>query len=112
MVYTSEAALHDGQPIHRAIVRRLRAAGISGATTQRGMWGFHGDHPPHGDHLLQLGRHVPTVTVVIDTPERIQVAFDIVDDLTTRQGLVTCEMVPAIRPVGGGQAMAGLSAVR
>ena len=110
MVYTSEAALHDGQPIHRAIVRRLRAAGVSGATTQRGMWGFHGDHPPHGDRLLQLGRHVPAVTIVIDTPERIQTAFDIIDDLTAEHGLVTCETVPAIRPVGGGRAMAGRSA--
>ena len=107
MVYTSEAALHDGQPVHRAIVRRLRAAGISGATTQRGMWGFHGDHPPHGDRLLQLGRHVPAVTIVIDAPERIQTAFDIIDDLTAEHGLVTCETVPAIRPVGGGHAMAG-----
>ena len=97
MVYTSEAALHDGQPIHRAIVRRLRAAGISGATTQRGMWGFHGDHPPHGDRLLQLGRHVPAVTSVIDTPERIQAAFDIIEDLTAEQGLVTCETVPVTR---------------
>jgi len=110
MVYTSEAALHDGQPIHRAIVRRLRAAGVSGATTQRGMWGFHGDHPPHGDRLLQLGRHVPALTIVIDTPERIQTAFDIIDDLTAEHGLVTCETVPAIRPVGGGPAMAGRSA--
>ena len=109
MVYTSEAALHDGQPVHRAIVRRLRAAGISGATTQRGMWGFHGDHPPHGDRLLQLGRHVPALTIVIDAPERIQTAFDIIDDLTAEHGLVTCETVPAIRPVGGGQAMAGRS---
>jgi PII-like signaling protein len=110
MVYTSEAALHDGRPIHRAIVRRLRAAGISGATTQRGMWGFHGDHPPHGDRLLQLGRHVPAVTIVIDTPERIQTAFDLIDDLTAEQGLVTCETVPAVRPVGTGHAMAGLPA--
>jgi PII-like signaling protein len=110
MVYTSEAALHDGQPVHRAIVRRLRAAGVSGATTQRGMWGFHGDHPPHGDRLLQLGRHVPALTIVIDTPERIQTAFDIIDDLTAEHGLVTCETVPAIRPVGGGPAMAGRSA--
>jgi PII-like signaling protein len=109
MVYTSEAALHDGQPVHRAIVRRLRAAGVSGATTQRGMWGFHGDHPPHGDRLLQLGRHVPALTIVIDTPERIQTAFDIIDDLTAEHGLVTCETVPAIRPVGGGPAMAGRS---
>jgi PII-like signaling protein len=110
MVYTSEAALHDGQPIHRAIIRRLRAAGISGATTQRGMWGFHGDHPPHGDRLLQLGRHVPALTIVIDAPERIQAAFDLIDDLTAEHGLVTCETVPAIRAVGGGQAMAGLPA--
>ena len=106
MVYTSEAALHDGQPIHRTIVRRLRAAGISGATTQRGMWGFHGDHPPHGDRLLQLGRHVPVVTIVIDTPERIQAAFDVIGGLTAEQGLVTCETVPVTRqkPVGARRA--------
>jgi PII-like signaling protein len=107
MVYTSEAAVQDGQPIHRAIVRRLRSAGISGATTQRGMWGFHGDHPPHGDRLFQLGRRVPAVTIVIDAPERIQTAFDLIDDLTAEQGLVTCETVPAVRPVGTGHSMAG-----
>jgi PII-like signaling protein len=94
MVYTSEAALCDGQPIHRAIVRRLRAAGLSGATTLRGIWGFHGDHAPHGDRLLQLGRHVPVVTVVVDTPEHVATAFSIVDELTSRQGLVTSETVP------------------
>jgi PII-like signaling protein len=102
MVYTSEAALHDGQPLHRAIVRRLRAAGISGATTTRGVWGFQGDHPPHGDRLLQLGRHVPTVTVVIDTPERIAAAFAVIDELTAEQGLVTSERVPAMQPGGSG----------
>lgn len=94
MVYTSEAARHDGQPIHRAIVRRLRAAGLAGATTQRGIWGFHGDHAPHGDRLLQLGRHVPAVTSVIDTPERIATAFGVIDELTTGSGLVTSENVP------------------
>jgi PII-like signaling protein len=97
MVYTSEAALHHGQPIHRAIVRRLRAAGMSGATTQRGIWGFHGDHAPHGDRLLQLGRHVPAVTIVIDTPERISTAFSVIDELTSERGLVTSETIPAMR---------------
>jgi PII-like signaling protein len=103
MVYTSEAALHDGQPIHRAIVRRLRAAGISGATTQRGIWGFHGDHAPHGDRLLQLGRRVPAVSIVIDSPERITTAFAVIDELTREQGLVTSETVPAMHPAGSGQ---------
>ena len=98
MVYTSEAArCDDGQPIHRAIVRRLRAAGISGATTLRGIWGYHGDHAPHGDRLLQLGRRVPAVTTVIDTPEHIATAFAAIDELTSEQGLVTSEVVPATR---------------
>jgi PII-like signaling protein len=109
MVYTSEAALIGGQPIHRAIVRELRAAGISGATTQRGIWGFHGDHAPHGDRLLQLGRRVPAVTVVIDAPERIATAFTVIDELTREQGLVTSEVVPAMRPASAGPEPASLA---
>jgi PII-like signaling protein len=101
MVYTSEAALSEGQPIHRAIVRRLREAGVSGATTMRGVWGFHGDHLPHGDRLLQVGRHVPVVTVVVDTPERIVTAFSVIDELTAQRGIVTSETVPAIRAGAG-----------
>ena len=44
-------------------------------------------------------------TIVIDTPERIQVAFDLIEDLTAEQGLVTCETVPVTRqkPVGAGR---------
>jgi PII-like signaling protein len=95
MVYTSEAALHEGQPVHRALVRRLRIAGVSGATTLRGMWGFHGDHAPHGDRLFQLGRHVPTVTVVIESADHIETAFAIIDELTGDRGLVTSEFIPA-----------------
>ncbi len=102
MIYTSEATQHRGQPphrgqaLHRAIVRRLRSAGISGATTQRGMWGFHGDHAPHGDRLLQWGRHVPAVTIVVDSPERIATAFSLIDELTGERGLVTVEDIPAL----------------
>jgi PII-like signaling protein len=96
MIYTSEATQHRGPPVHRAIVRRLRSAGISGATTQRGVWGFHGDHAPHGDRLLQLGRHVPAVTIVVDTPSRIASAFAVIDELTSERGLVTVEDIPAV----------------
>jgi hypothetical protein len=40
---------------------------------------------------------------VIDAPERIAAAFDIIDSLTTEQGLVTGETVPAMRLAGGAQ---------
>jgi len=98
-VYTSEAARHDGQPVHRAIIRRLRSAGIFGAVAQRGIWGFHGDHAPHGgDHFPLHARHVPVVTTVIDAPGRIGVAFDVIDALTAGRGLVTAEAVLAPLP--------------
>ncbi len=90
-----EAARHNGEPIHRTIVRQLRSASINGATTERGVWGFHGDHAPHGDRFLPAGRHVPAVTIVIDMPKRISAAFDIVDQLTSERGLVTRPVRPS-----------------
>ena len=101
MVYTSEGSLYDGVPVHRALVRRLRESQrASGATALRGMWGFHGSAPPHGDRLLQLSRRVPVTTIVVDTPDSIARSFDIVDEVTQQHGLVTSEMVPALVSIG------------
>ena len=108
MVHTTEATLHDGVPIHRAIVRQLRDSGAaSGATVLRGIWGFHGDHKPHGDKLIQLGRRVPVTTIIVDSPERIAASFDIIDGLTERHGLVTSELVPALVSIDGGERRGG-----
>jgi PII-like signaling protein len=97
MVYTAEATRHDTLPIHRALVQRLLRSGTArGATVLRGVWGFHGDHKPHGDTLFQIGRRVPVTTIIVDTPDSIARSFDIVDELTGRHGLVTSEMVPAV----------------
>lgn len=113
MVHTSEADLHDGQPIHRALVHRLLASGTaSGATVLRGVWGFRGDREPHGDKLIQLGRQVPVTTIVIDTPERIAASFAIVDALTDRHGLVTSELVPALVSIDAGTRRGGTSLAR
>ena len=57
-IFTSEGALHNGQPIHRAITRALRAHGSSGATSLRD-WGFHGDHPPAGTHRASSAAGCP-----------------------------------------------------
>jgi PII-like signaling protein len=95
-VVTSEAALYDGRrAVHIELVRRLRETRIAGATSLRGVWGFHGEHPPHGDRLLSFRRHVPVVTIAIDRPERIAFAFELADELTRERGLVTSELVPA-----------------
>jgi hypothetical protein len=101
MVHTSESTRHDGVPIHRALVRRLwESQATSGATVLRGIWGFHGDHKPHGDRLIQFGRQVPVTTIIVDTPHGIARSFEIVDELTGTHGLVTCETVPALMTLG------------
>lgn len=97
MVHTGERACYEGEPVHQRLMRELRRAGASGATSLRGIWGYHGDHAPHGDRFWQLRRRVPTVTVIVDAPDRIQRWFAIVDQLTGETGLVTAEIVPALR---------------
>jgi PII-like signaling protein len=100
MVYSSEQAKHDGRPLHVELVRRLRQAGAAGATCLRGSWGYHGDHPPHGDRLLSVRRHVPVTTVVVDDPRSMRRWFEVVTEVTARSGLVTAELVPAARATG------------
>lgn len=110
MVYSSEATGHRGAPIHRALVRRLLQSGTAqGATVLRGMWGFHGDHEPHGDKFFQLARAVPVVTIIVGTPDSMAQTFDVVDELTTEHGLVTCEMVPAVVSFDGSERRGGPS---
>jgi PII-like signaling protein len=112
MVYSGEQSRHDGHPLHDQLVRRLRRAGAAGATCLRGIWGYHGDHVPHGDTFWQLQRRVPILTVIVDTPERMQGWFEIVDEVTDEAGVVTSEMVPAYRATGPGVRRGGLRLAR
>jgi PII-like signaling protein len=108
VVYASEQSRNGRQPLHSALVRRLRAEGAAGATALRGLWGYHGDHRPHGERFWSIHRHVPVLTVLVDTPANMSRWFEIVDELTRETGLVTSEIVPALRAAGPGIEHGGL----
>jgi PII-like signaling protein len=108
MIYTSHRATHDGGPLHLKLIRRLRQADAAGATCLRGIWGFHGDHAPHGDKFFQIQRHVPVCTITIDTPQRTAESFKIIDEVTSEHGLVTSEMVPAVTAMSESETHGGL----
>lgn len=100
-IVTSEATMHDGKrPLHAELLLRLRASQLSGATSLRGIWGFHGDRAPHGDRFLQLKHRAPVVTTVTGPPEQVAEAFDVIDKMTAERGLVTAETVTEVRPAG------------
>ncbi|HEX3616757.1 MAG TPA: DUF190 domain-containing protein [Solirubrobacteraceae bacterium] len=93
-VHSSEDDRVDGHPLHRVLVRRLRGERLAGATTLRGVYGFHDDQPPRGDRLLQTRRHAPVMTIAVDSHERIAEVYGIVEQVTSGSGLVTVETVP------------------
>lgn len=97
-LFGSESATVGGHAVHHELIRRLRQAGARGVTAIRGIWGYHGDHSPHGDRLLQLRRRAPIVTTVVDAPDRIAAWFEIADELTPERGLLTSGPVAVVRP--------------
>jgi PII-like signaling protein len=106
-VFSSEAS-----GLHLALVRALREAGAAGVTVLRGVWGFHGDHAPHGDRLGSLRRHVPVVTVLVDRPDLMRRWLPVVERITADAGLVVAERVPALRAMAPGVALGGLRLAR
>ncbi|HEY6761841.1 MAG TPA: DUF190 domain-containing protein [Baekduia sp.] len=90
MVYSSTRSQHQ------ELVAALRGAGAPGATTVRGIWGYHAGRPPHGDRVLQLRRRVPLVTTILDRPGPMAAWFGVVADVVGDGALVTCETVPVL----------------
>jgi PII-like signaling protein len=109
VIYSSEQDRYEGQPLHSALVRRLRREGAAGATALRGQWGYHGEHQPHGERFWSIRRHVPVLTLLLDTPANMVSWFAIVDQMTRESGLVTSEIVPALRAAGPGIEHGGLA---
>jgi PII-like signaling protein len=98
----------SGTGLAEHALHRLRAAGAAGMTVLHGVWGYHGDHSPHGDRARALVRHVPVQAVVVDAPDRAARWFAVLDELTAEGGLVTSELVPAWRARGPGVARGDL----
>ncbi|MCW2978557.1 MAG: hypothetical protein JWO14_284 [Solirubrobacterales bacterium] len=66
---TSEIEARGPHPCYLELIHRLREEGAAGATALRGVWGFRGTTPPHGDRVLGLRRDVPILVEAIDAPE-------------------------------------------
>ncbi len=107
-LYAGERTRAAGRPLYVELIQRLRREGAAGATAVRGIWGYSGDHAPHGDRFLTVRRSVPVLATVIDRPERMWRWWQVADELTPGAGLVTSERVPAFHAFGPGISHGGL----
>ena len=69
-IYLGDADRVHGGPAYHAIVERLRALGLAGATVTHGIEGFGSKQHLHTDRLLTLSVDLPVVVEVVDTEER------------------------------------------
>src|SRR5690349_9429992 len=69
-LHICEADKYRGKPLHEAIVNRCMELDIAGATVFRGLEGFTESAEIRRPHLI--GRDLPIVINVVDTPENIQ----------------------------------------
>ena len=70
-VFLGEADQWNGEPLHAAIVKRLRMLEIAGATVYRGIDGYGAKGHAHKESFLRLSSDLPVMISVVDTPEKI-----------------------------------------
>jgi len=94
-IYVGESDVWHGRPLYQAIVERVRAEGLAGATAIRGIEGFGADSRLHTSRILRLSEDLPVLIEIADTAERVDRMLPLLDEMVT-EGLVTLEDVDII----------------
>ncbi len=94
-VFIGESDTWHGKPLYQAIVERVRAEGLAGATVIRGIEGFGADSRIHTSRILRLSEDLPVVVEIVDTHERIDTVIPLLDEMVA-EGMVTREKVQII----------------
>lgn len=71
-VFVGERARHEGHPLHEAIVRAAREAGLAGATVLRGVMGYGRSGQIETAKILDLSDDLPLVVEIVDTEAKVE----------------------------------------
>ena len=99
-IFIGESDRWHHQPLHVALLERLRKEGFAGATVLHGVAGFGARSVLHSTHLLRLSEDLPIVIEVVDTEEHANRLLPILEEMVP-EGLVTLEKVKVIRYAPG-----------
>lgn len=99
-IFIGESDKWHREPLHIALLERLRKEGFAGATVFHGVAGFGARSVLHTAHLLRLSEDLPVVIEVVDTDEKVQYLTGILDEMVS-EGLVTMEKVRVLKYAAG-----------
>jgi PII-like signaling protein len=95
-VYIGEDDRWEGEPLHEAIVKKLRMMDIAGATVYRGVLGYGAQQRLHRPGWLGLSTDLPVMISVIDTEEKIRGVLPALDEMVD-EGLIALSDVEIIK---------------
>jgi PII-like signaling protein len=99
-IYIGESDRWHHQPLHRALLERLRKEGFAGATVTHGIAGFGAHSVVHTAGLLDLSTDLPVVIEVVDDAAHADRLVEILDEMMDG-GMVTMEKVRVLRYAPG-----------
>src|SRR6266702_202233 len=70
-IFIGESDKYHGKPLYEALLEKLRAKGLAGATVLRGVAGFGASSVVHTDKVLRLSLDLPLIIEIVETEEAI-----------------------------------------
>jgi PII-like signaling protein len=95
-VFIGEADRWHHQPLHVALLERLRKEGFAGATVVRATAGFGARSVIHTAQILRLSEDLPMIVEIVEDEAAVERLKPILDEMVS-EGLVTIEKVHVLR---------------
>lgn len=99
-IFIGEADKWHHQPLHVALLERLRKEDFAGATVFHGVAGFGARSVLHTAHILRLSEDLPVLIEVVDSEDKMDHLASILDEMVV-EGLVTMEKVRVLKYAPG-----------
>lgn len=99
-VFIGEADQWRDEPLHDAIVKKLRMMEIAGATVYRGILGYGAKGREHKSSFFHVSRDLPVMVSVIDTGEKVAAAAEAIEGML-EDGLIVISDADIVRLVRG-----------
>lgn len=91
-VFIGDSDKFEKQPLHEAIVQKVRELGLAGATVLRGTEGFGANSVVHKAALLEMSSDLPVVIEIVDAQDKIERLLPQLE-VMVREGMITMEHV-------------------
>jgi PII-like signaling protein len=95
-IYIGENDKWRDKPLHKALIESMRANDIAGVTVYQGILGYGANRRIHKDSALHLSHDRPVMLSVVETEEKLQAYFPILDGMV-QQGLVVLSDVDIVK---------------